>query len=105
MKLGFVIITLSLLFCANGFAKVKKENVSEALLQKVLAENGIFRCSFNETVKSDLKGDKLKTHIKKNCKEEVSKINQWYKDKEFNQRADLLISNGMRSALSHKKKL
>lgn len=101
------VLLISVLFFSSLAvqAKVKKEDISQTLLKKALAENGIFRCSFDQTIKSDLTGDKLKKQIKKNCQTEISKINTWYKDKELTQRTDLLVGNGMKSALSHKKTL
>ena len=100
-----ILVTLLLLSSVFSYGKVKKSDVSKELLDKAIAENGIFRCSFMQTTKSKLKGKALKSSIRKNCKNEISKINKWYKAKGSKERSDLLISNGIRSATSHKKTL
>ena len=104
MKLS-IILVFGVFLSLNLQAKEKVETPSQKLLEKVLAENGIFRCSFTQTINSQLDGDKLKAQVRKNCKKEISTINKWYKNKAFKERADLLIGNGIRSASSHKKTL
>ncbi|MCJ8275862.1 MAG: hypothetical protein HRT44_00785 [Bdellovibrionales bacterium] len=104
MKL-LTLVALAFLLIPSAQAKVEKQDNSKKMLEKVLAENGIFRCSFTQTINNDLKGEKLKEVVRKNCKKEISKINKWYKKKEFKKRSELLISNGIRSASSHKQTL
>ena len=104
-----LLLILFICFSPLTHSKVSKDTKTpkmKSLLNKAIAENKIFRCSFNQTINSNLKGQKLKVDIQKKCQKEIANIKKWFPKKaDNNKRVQRLISNGIRSASPHRTNL
>ena len=106
----FLALRLFIFALFFGLVQAKEKNsktqeipVGKALVKKALAENAIFRCSVETTLKSKSSGDKLDKELLSNCKKQIDGLKIWYKSaQKKQQRAQLLLANGKRSALANR---